>query len=187
MHMRPVEPTDHAEWLRMRLTLWGGAAEEHTHNMDTYFVTPQGGITFVVESTGGGLCGFIEVSLRDYAEGCSTSPVSYIEGWYVDEESRRHKLGTRLVQAAEVWARNQGLKEMASDTQIDNTASIQAHTRLGYKEMERLVCFRTALDASDALQDDPADASAATPPQRAVATHAPQPQIPHRYTRLSPV
>lgn len=100
MPIRPVEPTDRTEWLRMRLTLWGGTAEEHTHGIDAYFATPQSGITFVVEKIGGGLCGFIEVSLRNYAEGCMTSPVAYIEGWYVDAESRRHKLGTRLVQAA---------------------------------------------------------------------------------------
>jgi aminoglycoside 6'-N-acetyltransferase I len=147
MLIRPVQPTDHAEWLRMRLNLWGGAAEEHTHDIDAYFATPQRGITFVVERPGGGLCGLIEVSLRDYAEGCQMSPVAYIEGWYVDEHCRRRTLGTRLVQAAEAWARHKGLKEIASDTQIDNTVSIQAHTRLGYEEVERLVCFRKALDA----------------------------------------
>jgi hypothetical protein len=32
MHIRPVQPTNHAEWLHMRLNLWGGTAEEHTHN-----------------------------------------------------------------------------------------------------------------------------------------------------------
>ena len=74
MPIRPVQPTDHAEWLRMRLNLWGGAAEEHTHDIDAYFATPQRGITFVVESPGGGLCGFIEVSLRNYAEGCTDIP-----------------------------------------------------------------------------------------------------------------
>jgi len=173
--IRPVQPTDHAEWLRMRLRLWGGIAEEHTHDIDAYFATPQGGITFVVERGGGGLCGFIEVSLRNYAEGCQTSPVAYIEGWYVDEESRRRTLGTCLVQAAEAWARSHGLKEIASDTQLENAISIQAHTALGYEEVERLVCFRKALDASDSLQDDPSDASASTTPQRATATHAPQP------------
>jgi hypothetical protein len=36
MPIRPVQPTDHAEWLRMRLTLWGGTIEEHTHDIDTY-------------------------------------------------------------------------------------------------------------------------------------------------------
>jgi aminoglycoside 6'-N-acetyltransferase I len=148
----------------MRLNLWGGAAEEHTHDIDAYFATSQSGITFVVERTGGGLCGFIEVSLRNYAEGCQTSPVAYIEGWYVDADRRRRKLGTRLVQTAEAWARRHGLKEVASDTQIANAASIQAHTVLGYEEVERLVCFRKALDASGSLQDDPFDASAATRP-----------------------
>jgi aminoglycoside 6'-N-acetyltransferase I len=142
----------------MRLNLWGGTAEEHTHDIDACFATPQRGITFVVESTGGGLCGFLEVSLRNYAEGRLTSPVAYIEGWYVDAESRRHKLGTRLAQAAEAWARHQGLKAMASDTQIDNTVSIPAHKVLGYEEVERLVCFRKRLAASGALQDASSDA-----------------------------
>jgi aminoglycoside 6'-N-acetyltransferase I len=158
----------------MRLTLWGGTAEEHTHDIDAYFATPQRGVTFVVERTGGGLCGFIEVSLRDYVEGCTTSPVAYIEGWYVDAESRRHRLGTRLVQAAEAWARHQGLKEIASDTQIENAVSIQAHKVLGYEEVERLVCFRKALDASGLLQDASSDASAPTTPQRREAGHAPR-------------
>src|SRR5215510_5934842 len=166
MPIRPVQPTDHTEWLRMRLHLWGGTAEEHTPDLEAYFATLQRGITIVVESTGGGLCGFIEVSLRDYAEECTTSPVAYIEGWYVDEDSRRHKLGTRLVQAAEAWARNQGLKEIASDTQIENAVSIQAHKVLGYEEVERIVCFRKALAASGLLQNVSSDASAPTTPQR---------------------
>ena len=51
MPIRPVEPTDRAEWLHMRLNLWGGAAEEHTHDIDTYFATIQSGVTFVVERT----------------------------------------------------------------------------------------------------------------------------------------
>jgi aminoglycoside 6'-N-acetyltransferase I len=55
------------------------------------------------------------------------------------------------VQAAEAWARSHGLKEIASDTQLENAISIQAHTALGYEEVERLVCFRKALDASDSL------------------------------------
>jgi aminoglycoside 6'-N-acetyltransferase I len=159
----------------MRLNLWGGAAEEHTHDIDAYFATPQRGITFVVERRRGGLCGFIEVSLRNYAEGCQTSPVAYIEGWYVDAESRHGTLGTRLVQAAEAWAKRHGLKEMASDTQIENAVSIQAHKVLGYDEVERIVCFRKALDASGALQAASSDALAPTTPQRATATHAPPP------------
>ena len=174
MHIRPVQPADRAEWLRMRLSLWGGAAEEHTHEIDTYFVSPQDGVTFVVERPAGGLGGFIEMSLRSYAEGCNTSPVAYIEGWYVDPDLRRGRVGSQLIQAAEAWARRQGLQEIASDTQIDNTVSIQAHTALGYGEVERLVCFRKALDAAGALPDAPCDASASTRPHRGEVVHAPQ-------------
>jgi aminoglycoside 6'-N-acetyltransferase I len=146
MPIRPVRPTDRAEWLRMRLQLWGGTAEEHTQDLDAYFSSPQDGVTFVVERPAGGLCGFVEVSLRNYAEGCTTSPVAYIEGWYVDKDIRRRHVGTRLVQAAEAWARRQGLQEIASDTQIDNTVSFHAHTALGYVEVDRIVCFRKRLD-----------------------------------------
>jgi aminoglycoside 6'-N-acetyltransferase I len=147
MPIRPVQPTDRAEWLRMRLNLWGGMAEEHTQDIDAYFSSPQNGVTFVVERSAGGLGGFIEVSLRNDAEGCTISPVAYIEGWYVDEDICRHTLGRQLVQAAEEWARTRGLMEIASDTQIDNTVSIHAHTALGYAEVDRIVCFRTRLDA----------------------------------------
>jgi len=112
----------------MRLQLWGGTAAEHTPDIDAYFATLQSGVTFVVERTAGGLGGFIEVSRRNYAEGCTTSPVAYIEGWYVDPDLRRRKAGSQLVFAAEEWARGHGVTEIASDMQLDNTVSIHAHT-----------------------------------------------------------
>jgi aminoglycoside 6'-N-acetyltransferase I len=36
---------------------------------------------FVHERTGGGLGGFISLSLRPWAEGCESAPVPYVEGW----------------------------------------------------------------------------------------------------------
>ena len=149
MNIRPVQPTDRDEWFRMRDRLWTGSPDDHVREIDTFFATPQDGATFVVERSDGGLCGFIEISLRNYAEGCITSPVPYIEGWYVDEDMRRSKLGSRLVQAAEEWARSQGFSEIASDTQLENEVSQQAHQALGYQEVERLVCFRKSLADGD--------------------------------------
>src|SRR5262245_20034470 len=86
--------------------------------------------------------------------------------------SMRRAVVAPWAQAAEAWERSHGLKEIASDTQLENAISIQAHTALGYEEVEQLVCFRKALDASGSLQDDLSDASASTTPQRATATHA---------------
>ena len=145
MKIRPVQPIDRDEWFRMRNSLWPGSPDDQVQEIDAFFSRPQDGVTFVVERPDGGLCGFIEVSLRNYAEGCRTSPVPYIEGWYIDEDMRRRQLGSRLIQAAEDWARSNGFSEMASDTQLDNEVSQQAHRALGYEEVERIVCFRKEL------------------------------------------
>ena len=96
---------------------------------------------FVVQRPDGKLGGFLEAGTRKYAEGCETSPVGYIEGWYVDEDLRERGIGKVLVEAAEEWARSQGLTEMASDTWLDNDVSIQAHLNMGYEETERLIHF----------------------------------------------
>ncbi|MBI3003965.1 MAG: GNAT family N-acetyltransferase [Ignavibacteriales bacterium] len=37
----------------------------------------------------GKVAGFVKVALRDWAEGCTTNPLGYIEGWYVEPEYRR--------------------------------------------------------------------------------------------------
>jgi aminoglycoside 6'-N-acetyltransferase I len=145
MDIRPVQPSDRDDWFRMRDRLWPGSPDDHTQEIDAFFSNPQDGVTFVVERPDGGLCGFIEISLRNYAESCRTSPVPYIEGWYVDEDMRRRKLGSRLIQAAEDWARSKGFREMASDTQLENEVSQQAHEALRYEEVERIVCFRKEL------------------------------------------
>jgi aminoglycoside 6'-N-acetyltransferase I len=102
-------------------------------------------IVLVAVRESGLLAGFIEVGTRPYAEGCVTSPVPYIEAWYVDEDVRRQGIGGALFRAAEAWARAEGFSEIASDVQIHNAVSIAAHKALGYEETERLVCFRRSL------------------------------------------
>jgi aminoglycoside 6'-N-acetyltransferase I len=100
---------------------------------------------FVAERAEGGLCGFVETSVRPWADGCSHRPVGYVEGWYVDHDTRRQGIGRALIKAAESWARGKGCREMASDAELWNTLSHQAHTALGYEETARLVLFRKDL------------------------------------------
>jgi len=59
----------------------------------------------------------------------------------VESGYRRRGVGRALVEAAEQWAGARGFREIASDTQLENIASIAAHLRLGYQEVERNVCF----------------------------------------------
>ena len=113
--------------------------------MAAFLDEAQDTVVFVAERPDGTLGGFLEAGTRPYAEGCHTSPVGYIEGWYVDPDLRREGVGRALVEAAEAWARGIGLQEMASDALIDNEVSHQAHLALGYREVERIVCFHKDL------------------------------------------
>jgi aminoglycoside 6'-N-acetyltransferase I len=101
--------------------------------------------TFVLERPGGALGGFAEASLRTCAEGCTTTPVGFLEGLYLDPDLRGAKLARGLVDAAESWAREQGCSEMGSDITPENHHSYRVHLALGYAEVERLICFRKAL------------------------------------------
>jgi aminoglycoside 6'-N-acetyltransferase I len=139
--IRRATPADKPEWLRMRLLLWPfGTAEGFSEDMDGLLADPLTPV-FMAARSAGGLGGFLEAGTRKYAEGGESSPVGYIEGWYVDEDLRGQGIGKALVDAAEDWARAQGLTEMASDTWLDNDISIQAHLKMGYEEAERLVHF----------------------------------------------
>jgi aminoglycoside 6'-N-acetyltransferase I len=143
--IRPLAASDRDEWWRMRVALWPeDAPESLRREMDQIAADPLQPV-FVAERDAGGLGGFVEAGTRRYAEGCETSPVGYIEGWFVDEDLRRHGVGGMLLRAVEDWARSHGLKEIGSDTWLWNEASIRAHEALGYHEAERLVHFAKSL------------------------------------------
>lgn len=146
MDIHPVRPEEYPAWLEMRLALWPDAElDELRAEQAEILAEPGRNAVFVAASPAGEATGFIEISLRDYAEGCSTRPVGYIEGWYVVEAHRRTGVGRALVRAAEAWARQQGCTEMGSDTDLDNEISQQAHQALGYTEAGRQVCFSKKL------------------------------------------
>jgi aminoglycoside 6'-N-acetyltransferase I len=82
------------------------------------------------------------LSLRhEYVAGANQSPVAYIEGIYVEKEYQKQGIGTALIHYAEQWAKEQGCVELASDALIENTASYEFHTKVGFQEVERVVTF----------------------------------------------
>jgi len=145
MEIRRLNPADHPEWLRLRLALWPDNTPQGLEaEMQEILADPKMPV-FVLARPEGGLGGFIEVALRPWAEGCATRPVGYIEGWYVDPDLRRAGVGKALVQTAEAWAASQGCSEMASDCDLWNTISFQAHLALGYQEANRIILFHKRL------------------------------------------
>ena len=100
----------------------------------------------VAETEDGTLVGFVEVDLRSHADGCNPAQaVGYIEGWYVAPEFRERRVGRKLIQEAENWARSHNCVEMGSDAVIDNHVSQQAHEALGYEVVDRCVHYRKRL------------------------------------------
>jgi aminoglycoside 6'-N-acetyltransferase I len=83
--------------------------------------------------------GFIEVSIRLWAEGCTTRNVGYLESIYCDEFFRRMGVGEALCLMAETWARQKGAKEMGSDVDIDNETAFSWNRDMGYVESGRSI------------------------------------------------
>lgn len=141
--VRQLNESDLSEWLRLRQLLWDETPEqEHRDEMLDILDHPEFQLVIVADAGGGQLIGFLEVSIRPFAEDCDTENVGYLEGWFVEPEYRRTGIGRNLVSNAESWARSRGCTEMASDAEVGNVNSIEAHRQLGYEETSRLVHLR---------------------------------------------
>ena len=141
VEIAPLADADLDEWLRLRIALWPEAQrDELARERDLYTSGAGSHAAFVARRPGGALGGFVEVSLREYAEGCDTSPVGFIEGWYVDVDLRGRGVGRALVGAGEAWALAKGCTEMGSDTEAENVGSQRAHAALGY-DARKMVSF----------------------------------------------
>src|SRR5438309_9328522 len=131
MVIRPLEPHEHSEWLRLRRALWPDCSEAmHAREMEEYAKSEGGRSVFVLAREDGRLGGFAEVSIRDRVDGSMSARVAYLEGWFVEPDFRGKGHGRKLVAAAERWATARGLTEIASDVELDNPAGLAAHEAL---------------------------------------------------------
>ncbi|MDQ3219174.1 MAG: GNAT family N-acetyltransferase [Acidobacteriota bacterium] len=145
--VRPMQESDLNEWFRLRKLLWDATGDDdHQSEMWDIIEHTDSQLVLVADIGSGRLAGFLEVSIRPFVEDCETDHVGYLEGWFVDHDYRRNGIGTQLVSVAEIWAKQKGCTEMASDAEIGNDMSLAAHTSLGYAETSRLVHLRKELD-----------------------------------------
>lgn len=145
MKIREIVEADRRDWVRLREALWPGALSDHDEETRKHFAhSLEAPIVFVAEADGR-LVGFLELDFRNYAPGCESSPVPFIEGWYVEPALQGRGIGRALIEAAEARARAAGHHEIASDAEVENADGIAAHVAVGYEEVERVVCFRRSL------------------------------------------
>lgn len=151
--VRPATAEDAEAWLTLRRALWPEEDEDgHRAEVERYFAGefPRWPWTVLLaEDAGARTLGFAEVAVRNWAEGCVTPAVAYLEGWYVRPEARRRGVGRALVAAAEAWGRERGCTEMGSDADPRNAVSIAAHRGSGFEDAGMVRCFRKDLALED--------------------------------------
>jgi aminoglycoside 6'-N-acetyltransferase I len=119
---------------------------EESATVDAMLADTERFIAFLASDPSSEPAGFTEAALRtDYVNGCTTSPVAFLEGLYVVPERRRQGIARALVGAVETWARERGCEDLASDALIDNVESHDLHRAVGFNETERVVYFRKNL------------------------------------------
>ena len=145
--VRPVTRQDPAAWLAMRTALWpDDETHSHAQEIENFFAGRlRMPLQVLVAVADAAVVGFVELSIRAYAEGCTTDRVAFLEGWYVVPGFRRQGVGRALVEAAESWGRSQGCSEFGSDAVLDNDVSAAAHDALGFEEVVQIRCFRKDL------------------------------------------
>ena len=131
-------------WLDMYAALYPeGARPGLTEEIERILAAPNRH-GFLAEADGQAL-GFAEYALREYANGCYSQPVPFLEGVWVDPLHRRKGVATALIRHMEGVARAEGFREFGSDVELGNLLSQDVHKRLGFEETERVVYFRKAL------------------------------------------
>jgi aminoglycoside 6'-N-acetyltransferase I len=134
MSIRPIRLEDEHSVLRMMHILWPDFDDDYS-----------GESVLVWERPDGTLGAFASFSVRPWADGCKTSPVPYVEGWWVAPDLRRLGIGRALIHAIEKWARDNGYTELGSDAELDNVTSLAAHAALGFQPTQRVQFFRKTL------------------------------------------
>ena len=145
MRIRRYEQKDWDELYRLTQLLFPGMETEAEANELRRSLDRHDSVVFVVDREDGKLGGYVEAGARSIVDGCESSPVGFIEAWYVDADLRRGGWGKKLLESAEDWARSMGYTEMGSDALLENEVSHSAHRASGYEETDRVINYHKKL------------------------------------------
>ena len=134
------------EWLVLRQALWPHrSAEYHRRQVEDALRSQErhAGLLARVQAAS---VGFAEAVLRfDTVNGCSSCPVGFLEGVYVQPAWRQRGVARGLCRAVEAWAAGLGCQEVASDRALADEDARRWHQALGFEETERVVFYRKAV------------------------------------------
>ncbi len=116
MLIRSATQTDRDSWERMRQALWPSPARGHAGEIDRYFAGKlrEPLEVLIAFHERGEAIGFIELSIRAYAEGCVSDRVAFVEGWYVEPDRSSTVFQEVPVRGQDYRPANTGLRPPAS-------------------------------------------------------------------------
>lgn len=142
LHIRVATQADVADVARAMKEFWPEEPPEEMDRLAEARISQEAPAPlFVCADAAGRFAGFLFIDIRRHAEGCWGRDIPFIEGWWVEPSHRRRGVGRALMQQAEAWARQNGYREIGSDTLLSNHESRAAHAALGYRELPAIVPF----------------------------------------------
>lgn len=127
-------------WLAMREKLWPPQQDDDFKAEIREILNDPQSIAFLAFDDYQPIA-FAELSIRNYAEGCDTRHVGYLEGIFVEEGHRQQGIARKLIQHAEEWCMLKGCKEMASDAELTNSESLRMHQAAGFTALPPIIPF----------------------------------------------
>lgn len=135
---------DEALWVRLYRELWPKFSDEALLAEIRRICNSTKRAGYVAEIAGQA-AGFAEYALRDYANGCNSQPVPFLEGIWVSEPYRGKGVARALIDFLVERAKSQGHTEFGSDVELSNYSSQLMHERLGFEQTEKVIYYRKVL------------------------------------------
>ncbi len=136
-------------WRELRKELYRDV-EDTFHDTEMELIFSAADATcFLGDTDSGETVAMLELTLRNYVDGCLGRPVGYIEGIYLRQGWRGRNNGRALVDFAAEWFRSRGCRDMAADAELDNTRAQAFLAAVGFFETYRVVEFKKSLENTD--------------------------------------
>jgi aminoglycoside 6'-N-acetyltransferase I len=133
------------DWRRMRQELYQDLDPEfHEEEMELIFSSAEA-TCFIGTAESGTAIAMLELSLRNFVDGCLGGPVGYVEGIYIVPGHRKRGYGRELIEFAASWFRLKGCRDMAADAELTNSVAQDFLTRAGFDETYRIVHYKRSL------------------------------------------
>lgn len=138
---------DRATWYSFRNSLYHDLSQEFDNQEMELIAMDSMRDSYLIVNDKNDKIGLLEMSLRNFVDGCLNSPVAYIEGIYLTEEQRGKGYGRKIINWAKEWGRSRGCKELASDVELDNIEAQNFHQQVGFEETCRVVQYKMEISS----------------------------------------